>query len=278
MEGSFAEILTLLGAVLIASVVGSAHCAGMCGGLALFAVGADGKLERRWRLHVGYHAGRGIGYAIVGAIAGWIGAAVDFAGLSAGWQRPAAAVAGATMIVFGLVAIGANLGMGVGGARVRLPARYQRFVESLHRFAFSLPPLARAWGVGFLTPALPCGWLYAFAIAAAGVGSPILGAFVMIAFWAGTLPMLGSVGFGLQLLTGPLRRRAPAITAGLVIVLGVLTATGRVSLPTFADPEAIASQPASIRASIQQVHTISADDLPCCNPEPIHRGSAEAAP
>ncbi|MEM7622826.1 MAG: sulfite exporter TauE/SafE family protein [Planctomycetota bacterium] len=259
-----AGLIALLSGVLVASIVGSAHCAGMCGGLALFAVGCDGKLKRRFDLHVGYHVGRGLSYAAVGVLAGSIGAAVDFAGASVSWQRPAAAAAGALMIVFGLVAIAANLGVTVrrGGGH---PRWYTRGIEAAHRGAFALPPVARAWGVGVLTPLLPCGWLYAFALAGAGTGSPLVGGLVMLTFWLGTLPLMGWLGFGLQWLTGPLRERLPAVTAGVVVVFGVLTATGRVSLPAFVPEHVARAQPSSVQSAIDAVNAIDARDLPCCN-------------
>ncbi|MBE7450024.1 MAG: sulfite exporter TauE/SafE family protein [Kofleriaceae bacterium] len=43
---------------------------------------------------------------------------------------------------------------------------------------------ARAALLGLLSAALPCGWLWAFVVVAAGTGSPVGGALVMTAFWA----------------------------------------------------------------------------------------------
>jgi hypothetical protein len=70
---------------------------------------------------------------------------------------------------------------------------------------------------------LPCGWLWAFVVAAAGTASPWTGAAVMAVFWLGTVPaMTGVLAFG-----GPVidrvRRRLPAISAGVLIVLGLAT-------------------------------------------------------
>jgi sulfite exporter TauE/SafE len=258
-------MLTLAGAVLAASVVGSTHCAGMCGGLVLFAVDADGTLRKRAPLHAAYHGGRGIAYAALGALAGAVGAAVDFSGNFAGFQRSAALIAGAAMILFGGIAL--LRAVGVSAGRVRLPARYTRVIERGHRFALSLPPIRRAWAVGLLTPLLPCGWLYAFAITAAGTASPFWGAVVLASFWLGTLPVMVSVGAGLQALTGPLRSRLPFLTALVVVVVGLFTVAGRISLPSFV-PERVASvQPASVREAIERVRALDAHELPCCNPE-----------
>jgi hypothetical protein len=264
--GTPLDMLALAGAVLVASVVGSMHCAGMCGGLVLFAVGADGKLTKRLPLHVGYHAGRGIAYALLGVTAGSIGAAVDFSGRFAGFQRTAALIAGGAMIVFGLIALGRA--MGVAAGRLKLPAIYTRLVERGHRFALSLPPTRRAWAVGLLTPLLPCGWLYAFAITAAGTASPFWGAVVLAAFWAGTLPVMVTVGAGLQALTGPLRSRLPVITSVLVVLVGLMTVAGRVTIPTFVPDSVANAQPTDVQAAIDQVRSLDSGEMPCCNAPP----------
>ena len=74
-----------------------------------------------------------------------------------------------------------------------------------------------------LTGFLPCGWLWAFVVAAAGTGSALGGALVMAVFWLGTVPAMT----GVLALGGPaaiwLRRRMPAVTAIALIVLGLGT-------------------------------------------------------
>jgi sulfite exporter TauE/SafE len=81
----------------------------------------------------------------------------------------------------------------------------------------------RSYLIGTLTGLLPCGWLWAFVIAAAGTASVTGGAAVMFAFWLGTVPAM----VGLLRVTGPLlariRVRMPAITAVALIVLGLGT-------------------------------------------------------
>jgi hypothetical protein len=99
------------------------------------------------------------------------------------------------------------------------------------------PPVARATMLGLLTTLLPCGWLYAFVAAAAATGSGPRGAVVMAAFWLGTLPVMAAVGMAAQRGLGPFRHRLPALTAAVLVVLGLLTITGRIA-PTA--PEAAA--------------------------------------
>ncbi len=220
-----------IGTVLSASLVGSLHCAGMCGGLMLFAVGADGNTNARTKakLQVAYHGGRMVTYAALGIAAGWIGAALDFSGGFVGVQRTAAVLAGVMMIVFGVVTILRIQGVKI--RRARVPGFIQRFVERSQKAAFGLTPMRRALSIGLLTTLLPCGWLYVFAFVAAGTASPVWGGLTMLAFWVGTLPVMVSLGAGMQLITGPLHARMPMITAVLIVVVGAYTAFGFLEAP-----------------------------------------------
>jgi len=224
-------MVVAIGSVLLASLLGSLHCAGMCGGLMLFAIGADGQSDTssKARLQMGYHGGRMVTYTILGVVAGSIGAALDFTGGFVGISRTAAVLAGSVMIIFGVVTL-MRLG-GVQIKRLKIPVFLQKFVERSQRAAFGLSPMRRALMIGLLTTLLPCGWLYLFAFVAAGTGSPFWGGATMLAFWVGTLPVMVSLGTGMQMISGPLHAKMPLITALLIVVVGVYTAMGRLNAP-----------------------------------------------
>jgi len=119
----------------------------------------------------------------------------------------------------------------------------------------------RSLAIGALTAFLPCGWLYAFLAAAASTGAPVYGAFVMGAFWAGSVPILLGVGVGASSLLGPLRQRAPAVVSALLIGLGLFTVSGRLSVPSFA---ASLGPDAGARALSGELDQAT---LPCCSGE-----------
>lgn len=83
--------------------------------------------------------------------------------------------------------------------------------------------MKRSYLIGTLTGLLPCGWLWAFVIAAAGTASLLGGALVMFAFWLGTVPAMT----GLLAFAGPvvsrIRARMPAVTAVALVALGIGT-------------------------------------------------------
>jgi len=248
-------MIPVLSAVLVASLVGSLHCVGMCGGLVAFAAGTATS-GRRALSHLAYHGSRGLAYVLLGAISGALGAAVDLGGGVLGVSRLAAVVAGVGMVLFGAVALARARGLQLTWLRrieQRLTGgRVQRMVQGGLQVATRQSPVRRALLVGSVTAVLPCGWLYAFVISAAGAGSPAAGAAVMAAFWLGTVPALLGVGLGTQLIAGRLQRHLPAATAILLMVVGVTALAGRITMPamqaqqpTSALPDASAPCPCS---------------------------------
>jgi sulfite exporter TauE/SafE len=222
-------VTTLLLTVFVASLVGSLHCIGMCGPFVAFYSGADGSGgSRRLLSHAAYSSGRLLTYVVFGFAAGAIGAALDVAGSLAGIQRIAAIGAGITMILWGVFAL-----LQIRGVTILRRSSSNGRLSGLLRRGFSLvsnkPPVVRAAVIGLLSGFLPCGWLWAFVVTAAGTGGSLEGAAVMTAFWAGTVPALLAVGLGAQLVSAPLRRHVPAITAILLVCLGLYAILGRPS-------------------------------------------------
>lgn len=231
--------------VFVSSLLGSLHCAGMCGPLvAAYAgmPGADAPWRRRAIAHGAYSAGRLAAYAALGAFAGAFGSLIDRTAAWAGITRAAAIVSGAVIALWGLHAFLTAIGARVG--RLEPPAIFRRLLGRAMGTAAGRPPLARAAILGIGTALLPCGWLYAFVATAAGTASAFLGALVMAVFWAGTLPAMLAFGEAVRALSGPLRRHVPAVCALVLVVLGLLTVFGRSRLGPFAANAASAAVPA----------------------------------
>ena len=216
-------LIPLAGSVAITSLIGSPHCAGMCGGFVCF-YSAQGE-KRRLLPHVAYHVGRFTSYASLGALAGAAGVGLDSLGAAAGIQRGAAIIAGLALLIWG----GLSLVRAV-GVRLALPGGLQRLgipIVTAMRVVHAQPPPVRALVLGLVTTLLPCGWLYLYVATAAGTGSPLAGAIVMAAFWLGTVPVLAGLGIFAQRAILPLRRRLPAISSAALIVVGLLTIAGK---------------------------------------------------
>jgi sulfite exporter TauE/SafE len=217
--------------IFLASLAGSPHCAAMCGPFLAFAAASDerpGAGRRRIPL-TAYHGGRLVAYLAVGVAAGALGAGVERLGALAGIGRGAAVVAGVLMVAWGLNTLLALRGWRLGSPHG--PVFLQRALAGVVRRVGGLPAVTRAGLTGLATALLPCGWLYAFAAAAGGTASPLRAALVMALFWTGTLPVMVTLGTGLQRVAGPLRSRLPLVTASAVVVIGLLSITGRLRPP-----------------------------------------------
>ncbi|RLS67521.1 MAG: sulfite exporter TauE/SafE family protein [Planctomycetota bacterium] len=290
--------VALAGTVLAASLLGSAHCAGMCGGIALVAIGTD----RRARIvrQVGYHAGRLISYSVVGIAAGICGAVVDDAGVLIGAQRVAAIAAGTAIAVIGLVAVAralgarmprfnivgdatprqSNLGLalpiadgrGRDGTRneasiIAAPRALVLLAQRVHSHTLRLPPAWRGVPLGLATPLLPCGWLYAFAAIAAGSASPLLGALVMVAFWLGTVPAVVIASNGARFMFARLGRAAPIVAGIAMFAIGTQVAWTRGSIATAAMHEAMTLRSQQSNATVAQLKSsvdAVANEVPAC--------------
>ena len=220
--------MTLLAGILLASLLGSIHCAGMCGPFTCLYSGPRGDAPR-FGAQAAYNGGRLISYVLLGLIAGSIGARVDSLGRFAGASHLAAIVAGSLMIVWAAASIGATLGFHF---PVSLAPQWARHtLGGVLVAASQQPPAVRALLVGLLTTLLPCGWLYTFVVVAGSTGGALAGASVMAVFWIGTVPMLLAIGVGASRLLGPVARRLPVVSAAFVLILGLLTITGKLRAP-----------------------------------------------
>lgn len=257
-------MIPLVATVFAASVLGSLHCAGMCGAFALFAVGTPGaRVTSPAALHAAYNIGRLVVYLILGLIAGAAGATLELGAGLVGVQHAAAVAAGAMMVLFGVVTLLRVVGARVPGPPV--PKALQELAIRGHRAASGRSPVVRALCTGLFTTLLPCGWLYAFVATAAGTANPWTGAAVMAAFWLGTLPMLVAVSAAARRISGPFASRLPAVMALLLVVVGIVTVATRAGLIDRTGAMLAEMESRAIAASEDPMsaRTLS-EDLPCC--------------
>jgi sulfite exporter TauE/SafE len=196
-------------AVFGASLLGSTHCVGMCGGLAV-SVGRDSKSTLL------YHLGRLTGYLWLGTMAGALGAATlgaaEFSVVS--WIATA-------LLAFAFIQMGVNVWRGKGSHLFALPSR---FSKALHQVAGDNP-----YSIGAFSALLPCGWLHGFVLTAAAVQSPLKGALVLFLFWVGTVPALSLSPWLIRKILQPIALKIPKATAILLISAGVLSLFVRAS-------------------------------------------------
>ncbi len=257
-------MLVLLGSVFVASLLGSLHCVGMCGPFALLAGSPTrdtGVSRGRWSLlipSIAYSCGRLTTYGVVGVVFGSLGMALNRGVGFASYQQTATYLAGSLMIVVGGVALARQM-----GSTIQLPniaGPLQRVLQRNFQKVIGQPPLRRAFLIGAFSCLMPCGWLYTFAIVAAGTGSPGQGLIVMAVFWAGTVPIMTALMFGLNGLGNSIQRRVPAAMASLVIAIGLFTIAFRAPV-VIGEGTKVVEQ---TEALTQQVQNVDQLELPCC--------------
>ena len=166
-------------AAFVAGLVTSLHCAGMCGPLACAIMPVRGDSADAQIVSTTYHLTRLAGYALLGALAGGLGA-LPLTFVSESFLR---------WLPWLLVAF-----------FVALAFRLDRFVPkpaALNRFTYRLSARLRdrsrvqaAAALGLATPLLPCGPLYILIGLALVTGSALRGVEFMLAFGLGTVPLL----------------------------------------------------------------------------------------
>jgi sulfite exporter TauE/SafE len=189
----------MLGLFLAGMASGATHCAAMCAPFVLAQAsagrGAGAGVLRRLSgaALLPYHAGRMLGYATLGGVAGLTAGAL-------------ARISGAGVVLGLLLAAGAvlMLGQALRQGAPYLPVRLGQVVAHIGLPGGTMPgrmagPIAallatpqgwRGVALGFLLSALPCGVLYGALAAAAASGSALAGALAMAAFVAGTIPAM----------------------------------------------------------------------------------------
>ncbi|RMD87543.1 MAG: sulfite exporter TauE/SafE family protein [Candidatus Dadabacteria bacterium] len=220
----FNSALTTTSAVLIASLLGSPHCVGMCGGFAAYCAGIDQK--KAVFLSSFYNFGRLFSYLLLGAAAASLGRAINAGGRIVGLSEVAGWLVGVFLVLWGT----ARMFSFVSSPYSREPRRSGFFLTKWIKGGYgfllsksSLPPALRAFSIGAFSVLLPCFWLYTFTSVAGSTGNIFDGIAIMGIFWVGTIPALGLTGAVTSLGLKGLNRYYPHLSSLLLVAAGVFT-------------------------------------------------------
>jgi sulfite exporter TauE/SafE len=177
----------------LTGLLGSFHCAGMCGPIAL-AVPTIGKSTAQQLLSkVMYNLGRIVTYAILGSLLGTFGLGLKLAGM----QQSISIAAGILIVLVAIFStqtiekwIGNPFSLVKGNTISRL---------------FQSPTLISVFTIGLLNGLLPCGFVYVGLIGSVATQHALEGALFMALFGLGTFPMMLGVGMVGQFLTAHAR-------------------------------------------------------------------------
>ena len=163
---------------LIMGVVGSAHCAGMCGPLVISLACARSRSDSGWIPPLVYQFGRLSAYLLIGAGFASVGGAFS----EVGWQQSLSVVAGILMLI--------ALIMPPKWTGSKWLSIWIHWIK--HRFASRVRSQGwrSVWGLGFMNGFLPCGLVYVAGASAAAYGHAPAAMLFMLAFGLGTFPMM----------------------------------------------------------------------------------------
>lgn len=203
----------------VLGLLGSMHCVGMCGPLALALPVHHLTGYRRLVMLLLYQLGRVITYASLGLLFGFAGRHIYIAGFQQWFSI------GTGILIFVLLTLNYLYKKNIQPPFIR--SFYKKiqeiiiFILQSEKNAFSYLLLGMANGL------LPCGMVYV-AIAAALTGSTITGSVLFMTFFGlGTLPAMTAISyFGTSLSTGLRKTMRKAIPYGIALMAAVLILRG----------------------------------------------------
>lgn len=197
---------------LTLGLIGSIHCAGMCGPIAIALPFTENRLSAVLSKSLLYNSGRAFTYFILGLLFGILGKGLNLDG----FQHLTSIIVGASMIVIILfqytflkkytyfqIPLLANLKMGL--AKL-----------------LSIQSTPSLFFVGLLNGLLPCGMVYV-ALAGSLSAQGVLGSgFYMFLFGMGTIPMLVAITVMGNALSSSFRNKLNKMIPAMVVFIGIL--------------------------------------------------------
>ena len=215
--------VSLFSAFLV-GLLGGVHCAGMCGGIvAALTMGLpEARQQGRQVLPyvLMYNLARLLSYTLAGALMGGVGwLAAHWSGLRE-VQLLLNLFAAVFMILLGLYLSG---WWRVLGRLEQLGARLWKIIQPVTRHFMPVQTLHQAFVLGLLWGWLPCGLVYSVLVWSVSTADPLSGGLLMLAFGAGTLPLLLTMGVAAGRLSHWIQRQGVRWMSGaLVIGFGLL--------------------------------------------------------
>jgi sulfite exporter TauE/SafE len=201
-------LLTCLYALSL-GFIGSFHCIGMCGPIALTLPVQHLDGNRKMAGILLYNAGRISAYSGIGIISGWLGRQFYIVGMQQ-WLS---------------ITLGCGLLLAVILQKTRLhmnTGAYGKQIKMILGKLLRQQKLHTLYAIGFFNGLLPCGLVYFAVAGAVATGSIWQGALFMCAFGTGTLPAMVTITWCSQLITIRMRNRLRQIVPYAVALMAVL--------------------------------------------------------
>jgi len=200
----------------IAGFLGSGHCLGMCGALVSGYFMNSGKQRSYWP-YLMYQVSRISVYTLIGVTAALLGVVLVSGGMFGKIQS-------ILQMIIGIVVIGLAFGI-LGwlpwqGSLRLLPSQWLRKGYATSR---QKGPIAGAMLAGLLNGMMPCPLTFAMAVKATTATTVLEGGSLMLAFGAGTLPMMLFISLAFGKIKAHIRGLMYKAAAAIMVFMGVNT-------------------------------------------------------
>jgi uncharacterized protein len=199
---------------LTIGLIGSFHCIGMCGPIAVsLPLGRQSWIQKASGALL-YNLGRIITYGMIGILFGLLGRGIKLAG----FQQWASIVIGLIMImtvVFPFLIKGRlNIDLFFGGYTGHMINRFRELFgkQSYHNLLL----------IGLFNGLLPCGLVYVAVAGAINTHDVMLGVLYMIVFGLGTIPIMLGVSLAGNIISHGLKRKMSRVIPAFIFFLGVI--------------------------------------------------------
>lgn len=197
---------------LLTGLIGSLHCVGMCGPIALSLPLRGNSYVEKISGGILYNIGRTLTYALMGALFGAIGQGFQLIG----FQQWISIIMGALMVISVLLP---SLFTPIKASNIfGLTNKVRKGIQRL----FAKRSFGGLFLIGLLNGLLPCGLVYVAIASAIGTGDFYLGIGFMVLFGLGTLPMMLGINVIGNMLSLPVRKKINKVIPFVVVIVGVL--------------------------------------------------------
>jgi uncharacterized protein len=206
-------MLILISAILL-GLMGSFHCAGMCGPIAIALPLHGNRLPQKIYGGLLYNLGRTLTYGAMGAVFGLLGQGVKMIG----FQQKVSIIMGGLMIVSVFFPALFRNQYSVEKSWVKWVGNLKSAIGKM----FTIRSFSSLFFIGLLNGLLPCGLVYVALAGAIGTGELVYGTLYMLMFGLGTIPMMFAIAIAGNVLSAAARRKINRLMPVLVVIVGVL--------------------------------------------------------
>lgn len=204
----------MLWSALIFGLLGSFHCIGMCGPIAfMLPVDRSNSFKKISQITT-YHIGRLLAYGAIGLCFGLIGKSLYIFGI----QQQLSIVIGMLMIITVFIPINIF-------NKYNFSKPIYIFISKIKSalgLALKKKTADTFLTIGFLNGFLPCGLVYMAVFASISMQNAILGAFYMILFGLGTIPLMTIAIYLGKFLNTSIKQKITKAIPVFVVVIGIL--------------------------------------------------------